>query len=759
MAQALETGALKAQQREQVNQADLLEVTPTPPAESALPRVDLLWLSRSLVSRASARGRLTGREVDSLERMLEKDGSPQMHMALVARVFSGLKLRPPRWRTEPSTIDLPALAFSPVTGFQLIYGKAADDAWLVEENAGLLRIGEWPEGTVFTSAHAQDEVPESETAIALFNSVFWKDRSWLYQAGLASLTASILALATSLYSMQVYDRVISTGGIPTLIVLSIGVFISTIIELFAKSARSVIIDRAVTGIDTKFALGVFDRMLKVRLDQMPPAVGTFAAQVRGFETVRGFKVASTLYMVTDAPFALFFLFVIFLLGGPLMAAVPAVALSIAVIVGFMFRRAVQEHSRQETLVGNRRQGLLVETIHGAETLKGLGSGWRMFGRWNELSRQTIGETMQVKKLNDQAGFLSAWIQQVSYVSLVAMGAYLATSGSDLTIGSIIACSIVSGRVLTPINMLPGLMSQWGHARVALSNLENLFALERDNHACESPLVPESLSGKFTLKDVEYSYSPTQLALAVKQLSIEPGERVAILGSTGAGKSTLLKLLAGVFKAERGQVLLDGLDIQQVAADRRAELVGYLPQHNKLFSGTLRENLLLGLPSVDDARILEMAERTGLSSLIGSRPEGLNLRIAEGGAGLSGGQAQLVAITRLLLASPSVWLMDEPTASLDDVTEEKSLAALREHVGKKQTLVVVTHKMKLLELVDRVIVLTPQGVALDGPRDGVLERLRRPANAEGKPARPSVVVAKKGSAATAPAAGDAGGKRV
>ncbi|MBN4051787.1 ATP-binding cassette domain-containing protein [Parvibaculum lavamentivorans] len=687
----------------------------------------LEWFTSALVSYTSARGRLSKQEFWKFSQALE---SPEGTVVFrtIGRLFLQLGLKQATWRSGPSETLLPMVSVSPNIGLSIIYGLSPAGEWLVESMSGRQKLTEWPEGAAFTSAHAKEVMDETQTADALFRKIFTTDRSWLWQAGLASLIASVLALATSLYTMQVYDRVISTGGIPTLVVLSVGVVISIFIELGIKVARATIINRATQNIDLDFASGVFNRMLNVRLDQFPANVGTLAAQVRGFEVVRGFKVAATLYFLTDAPFALFFLVVIFMLGGPYVAAVPTVALVVALAIGASFKASIRKHSKQETLVGNRRQGLLIETINCAETLKGSGAGWKMLGRWNELSSQTIDETMQIKHLNDLAGFLSGWIQQVSYVSLVATGAWLATSGSDLTIGSIIACSIISGRVLTPINMLPGLMSQWGHAQVSMENLERLFELEKDNHNTRMAISPETIAGAITMMDVEFSYPDMQPVVVVNSLHIAAGEKVAVLGTTGAGKSTFLKLCAGLYKPGHGGVFLDGLDLQQVSAERRADAIGYLAQRSGMFSGTLRDNLLLGLPACSDEEVLSVCEATGLDALVRARPEGLDMRISEGGTGLSGGQSQLAAITRLMLARPEVWLLDEPTAALDEASEDRVLAALKQKIASGQTAIIVTHRMKMLDLVDRIIILTPQGIALDGPKEAVVDHLMKASTA-------------------------------
>ncbi|AMS13798.1 hypothetical protein A3218_05615 [Pseudomonas chlororaphis] len=689
---------------------------------------ELIWLGRRLISATSCKDTFNKRERQRLCALAggQEDGAAAN---AVVELCKCLGLDTAHWHSGLEGVDLPAVALLAGRGYRFVYGQASDGAWLAEGPEGRERFTNWPDGTSFLCVRMLETAAGTSTAKDMFNTIFRADRSWIVQAALASTLASILVLATSLYSMQVYDRVIAQGGVSTLIVLSVGVLIAIAIEFFIKVARSSIVDRAVNSIDVACAQSVFAQMLSVRLDQFPASVGTFAAQVKGFESVRGFKVALLLYLATDAPFALFFLFVMFLLAGSAIIIVPAISFCVALAIGISFKRAIQKHSTRMDLVGNRRQGLLVETIQGAELLKSSGGAWRMQGRWNSLSQQAGHESMQVKKLNDFASYCTATIQQVSYVGLIATGAYVATTTNALSTGAIIACSIISGRVLTPVNQIPGLLVQWAHARVAMDSLEKLFSLQKDNHGVANPLAPEVISSALEARNVEFSYQGQPSAPSIS-LRVSPGERVAILGGIGAGKSTLLKLLAGLVKPAKGQVLLGGLDIQQIALERRAEIVGYLPQTTRLISGTLRDNLTFGMPHVADELVLAAAELSGLASVLASRPEGLDLRISEGGEGLSGGQKQLVSLTRVLLAKPQLWLLDEPTASMDDASEERCIRALQGAIQTGQTLILVTHKLALLELVDRIIVLSPQGVALDGPREAVLAHLKQRASQAG-----------------------------
>jgi len=700
----------------------------SPTRDTSFSHAGLMWLSQQLVSAGVTDYRLLSRDSVTLVRHFLSEDTPDFHQAALLELFEKLNIEAGDWTTEPAFIALPAVALIPDHGYAFVYAAGGPGEWMVETPAGRRQYGSWPAGTLFLPASPAVKKAASQTAEELFATILRKDRAWVPLAAVATTLSSILLLATSLYSMQIYDRVIGQGGLSTLIVLTVGVIIAIFVELGLKFARSAIMDRAINAIDVDASVSVYARLLSVRLDQMPPSVGTLAAQVRGFETVRAFALARIIYLATDLPFAIFFLLIIWMIGGFAVALVPAVAFVIAAAGGLSLRRAIAEHATNEMSVANMRQGVLVETIQSAESVKAAGAGWLLQGRWNSLSRKSANESMKLKQLNDHAAHFSALMQQLSYVFLVATGAYLAVDGRTMTVGAIIACSIVSGRVLGPVAALPGLLVQWGNAKISLDHLEKLFELERDNHDILQSLSPTFVQGKLEVRNVEFAWRGQTTPFALNGFTVQPGERVGVIGSVGSGKSTLLKLFAGVIKASKGVVCLDGMDVQHIAADRRSELIGYLPQTTRLISGTLRQNLTLGLPYVAEDVLMAAIQATGLAEQIAGRPEGLDVRISEGGEGLSGGQKQLVALTRLLLCQSSLWLLDEPTSSMDEGTEERCLMALKQKVRSGQTLVLVTHKASLLDLVNRLVVLTPQGIALDGPKDKVLDALRQRAAA-------------------------------
>lgn len=572
------------------------------------------------------------------------------------------------------------------------------------------------------------DTPSATSARALFRNALLACRGIFAQAAAASLLANTLALAAALYSMQVYDRVIPTQGLATLQVLTIGVLIAVVLELVVKFARAHVLETAVKGMDLELSHAIFARLLGIRMDQFPASVGTLSAQLRSYEMIRRFASSATLYLVVDTPFALLFLAVIALLAGVKMAAIPVAFFVLALVIGLFYRHRIARHAETGNAAANHKLGLLVETVESAESIKAAGSSARQLDRWNALSRQSVDDDVQIQRYSEQASYLAAFMQQTSYILLVAFGAWIASTSTDLTTGGLIACAILSGRVLGPIAALPGLIVQWAHARAALDSLEKVFALQSDNHAVAQPLTPERIRGEWRIENLKFAYPGRPRPLTLPLTVIRPGEKVALLGPIGSGKTTLLKLMAGLFAPGEGQVLLDGLDIQQIDRAQLSARLGYLPQDVKLLAGSLRDNLTAGLSDIDEPALLDTSRATGLDQLIASHPQGLDMPIFEGGSGVSGGQKQLVALTRLLLSKPHAWLLDEPTAAMDEATEARALAALRQAIRPEQTLILVTHKPVLLGLVDRLILLLPGGGVMDGPKAVVLERLRQNAAA-------------------------------
>ena len=645
----------------------------------------------------------------------------------------------PRWieaaALEPS--QLPCLVHHPVHGWGVVHSFNAQQQWVLD-------IWETTAQAWTEHAHAQLQgaalakvqctAPWQLGRSRIWHQIlteFAQEKSALLQAALTGAMINLVALASSLYSMQVYDRVVPTGASQTLWVLTLGVIAATAFELLAKWTRSSLYDHVIDQVDRKLARSVYAKFLSIRLDQMPTRVGALAGQLRGYETVRQFLSSIVTHTLVDAPFALLFTACLVAIGGWL-AVIPLCFLALSVVVGLWSRRRMEALSQGTQQASHIKTGLLVESIEGAEVIKSGQSGWRMLSRWTEASDQSRRDDSRMRKLGEHNLYLINAMQQLAYVALVASGALMVSKG-ELSMGALIACSILSSRILAPVAQLPSQISQWAQAKMALQSLDQLWQLQDDHAGLDQPLVPDTLHGHYQLQDVVFAHGQ-QKALSIPRLDIAAGQKIGILGPVGSGKTTLLRLLSGMYKPQHGAITLDGIDLSHISKPLLSEHLGYLPQDGRLFAGSLRENLILGLPDPGDSAILAAAQETGLlASVIQPHPQGLSQAIHEGGTGLSGGQRQLVNLTRVLLRHPRIWLLDEPTASMDSAHEHRVIQTLRRHIGAQDSVCIVTHKTELLQLTERLIVIANHQIVIDGPREQVLAQLGRMQSAAQAPA--------------------------
>jgi ATP-binding cassette subfamily C protein LapB len=653
----------------------------------------------------------------------------------LAIVCQRMGLSKPKLLKQPDRVHLPMLCHTPELGWGVVVDRNPLGLWMVMTPKGPQSVEEEYLKNSVAILHLGPRVDlgfgfgffgKKDDKLTFFSHVqetLHLYRYELMEACLASAFIGFLALATSLFSMQVYDRVIPTRSEYTLVILSIGVLLSILIELAMKFARSHIMDYVIVGLDNRLSREIFNRLLQLRVDQIPASVGSLAGQMRGYEQVRGFYTASTLFTLIDLPLAFIFIVIIMLVASPWVAVVPLIFSGIALFIGFSIRKKIMSQAKEGAALSNMKTGLLVEAVEGIETIKAGAGGWNFLSRWIGVNSKTIESDLKMRGATDSVGYFAATVQQVSYAALVVTGSLVVMQG-HMTMGALIASSILSGRILAPIMAIPGLLVQHAHAQAALEGLEKLYTLKTDHHGTDRPLVPSKLHGHYVLSDIKFAYGDNPAALLVPKLEIRPQERIAILGPIGAGKSTLLRLLSGMYHPQEGRVLLDNLDLSHINRQVVSQYVGYLQQDHRLFQGTLRENLLIGLPDPGDDALLAAMRRTGMDRFVASHPKGLDRAIMEGGKGLSGGQKQLVAFTRLVLCSPSIMLLDEPTATMDDEQESRCLRVLAQAAQEGKGMVIVTHKPSVLPLVTRIIVIVGNSIVLDGPRDVVLQQLQQ-----------------------------------
>jgi ATP-binding cassette, subfamily C, bacterial LapB len=618
---------------------------------------------------------------------------------------------------------LPNIAFIPNIGIRVVIDYIEGNGYKTIGVNGIEFYLSFPKNTKFLSFEAiTNKTKKFINAKEMFIKIALKQKKFIIFAIVATLSINFLALGTSFFSMQVYDRVVPTGGISTLIALIIGVFIAILLESILKIAKASILDLATKNMDKEYSHSIFNRFLDIRCDALPKSVGTLSSQIQSYSFVRSYIATFSLYILVDLPFSLIFLVVIMLLGGFDMGIIVVIFFLISAILGILFKKRIENLSKLSSMASNQKLGILVESIENAEKIKSSGAKWSVLQKWNRINDEAIEDELRIKFLGEIVTYLTTFFQQICYVSLVGFGAYLITQDNKITMGSLIAITILSSRVLSPISMLPNILTQWGRALISVEDLNSLFEKETDNHGMQNPLYPHLNKADLKCSNMKFGYTTENTNLSINNLEINEGEKVAILGVIGSGKSTLLRILAGIYATQEGTITLDSVDMTKISRDLLSKEIGYLSQSPALISGTLRDNLSYGILQLTDENIIETAKKTSLINLINSLPSGLDTIVPEGGESVSGGQKQLIAITRLILQNPKIWLLDEPTANVDEGTERFLLNTLKNNISEKQTLVVVTHKPSVLELVNRIMVLTPNGIAMDGEKQKVIQTL-------------------------------------
>lgn len=549
----------------------------------------------------------------------------------------------------------------------------------------------------------------------------WRYRRYYRSAAIATLLVNILTLASIFFTMNVYDRVVPNQAFVTLWSLAIGVITAMLFEAFARYIRAHLIDVAGKKADLVLGTLLFRQMLSIKMEHKPASSGSFANQLREFESVRDFAASATLSAIADIPFVLFFIGIIFTIGGYL-GFVPLILLpiilTISIIIQWPLAKTMKENLRETSL----KQGVLIESIEGMETLKAVGGDSYMQRRWENFSALASETSMKSRRLSAMATGCFAFFQQIQTVIIVIVGVYLISAG-DMTQGALIGTVMLASRATAPLGQIVGLAVRFQQAKAALESLNGLMAKPVDRDERIDYLPSPELSGNVAMSEVEFAYPPPPMQPAIPVLkkiniTINRGERVAILGKIGSGKSTLLRVLARLFTPSAGQIFADGLDVTQIDPADWRKHVGFVSQDPRLFYGSLRENIMIGTPDATSKEFLRVLKLTGLDQIAAKHPMGINLPIGEMGEGLSGGQRQLVSLARSLIARPAVLLLDEPTSSMDMQTENKFIEHLKTATDD-QTLVVVTHRPSMLALVDRVIVIDEGKVVADGPKDHVM----------------------------------------
>lgn len=537
----------------------------------------------------------------------------------------------------------------------------------------------------------------------------------------ASLLINLFALASPMFMMNVYDRVVPNNAEETLWVLALGITIVYLFDIMMKMLRGYFIDIAGKKTDIRVSAAIFERVMGLKMEARPASVGAFANNLREFEAVRDFITSATITTLIDLPFIFLFLIVISLIGGPLVL-VPIIAIPIIMIFGLLMQRPLQQAAENTYKASAQKNATLIESLSGMETVKFLGAEGPLQRKWEKAVAHIAGWGAKSRLLSSTTVNFAAVVTQLTTVATVIFGVYLIIEG-ELTMGGLIATVILTGRAMAPMGQIANLSTRYFQSKTALNSLNDIMKMPVERPENSNFLSRPQLSGNIEFEDVGFTY-PNADNPSLKGISfrIKQGDKIGIIGRIGSGKTTINKLIQGMYHATEGAVRVDGTDIRQIdPADVRRN-IGYVPQDIVLFFGSVRDNITYGAPYVDDKAILKAAQLAGVTNFVDLHPMGFDMPVGERGELLSGGQRQAIAVARALLLDPSILLLDEPSNSMDNTSEETVRKNLKQLMQEK-TVIIVTHRASLLDLVNRLIIVDNGRLVADGPKEQVLEALR------------------------------------
>lgn len=569
----------------------------------------------------------------------------------------------------------------------------------------------------FTNPDAAD--PE-DSKQDWFWSLVHQNKSIFGMVLLGAVFINLFGLTSPLFIMNVYDRVIPNNAIETGWALGIGALVVFIFDFIMRSLRAYLLDLAGRRIDVIATRRIYDQVLNMRLSERPKSSGAFANMLRDFDSVRDFFTSATITALVDLPFTLFFLFIIYKLGG-VVAFILLGLLAVVVVVGLILQVPLKALVRKATRSSEAKHGMLVETIHGLETIKAIGADGSFRARYGALVGENAAYGQSSRMVSGMASNAATFIQQIASVVIVLAGMYLVADGT-LTVGGLIACVILSGRALAPIGQIANLLTRYHQATGALKTLNGIMAKPVERPTDRNFLHRPDIGGKITFDQVSFEYPGVKRDVLDKiSFTINPGEKVAIIGRIGSGKSTSARLMMGLYEPSSGSILADDTDYRQIdPADLRRSFA-YIAQDVVLFTGSVRDNIAASMPQASEEDILAAAKAAGVHEFVSRHPMGYDAPVGEHGEGLSGGQRQAIALARAMLVKPKVLICDEPTNAMD-VQAEAAFKTYVEKEIKGRTFILITHKHAMLDMVDRLILLDQGRMVMDGPREEVVAAL-------------------------------------
>jgi ATP-binding cassette subfamily C protein LapB len=561
-----------------------------------------------------------------------------------------------------------------------------------------------------------------------FWSEVWKVRKEFWPVLLAALIVNLLALAVPLFTMNVYDRVIPNKAVPTLWVLAIGVALALGFDFTLRLARSQLVDEIGRRLDAKYSQKLFEKVMNLPMAERQGSTGAFAKRVSEYEGVRDFFASTSVVLIVDIGFLLVFLILIAILAGPLVF-VPIAGIAIMLLAGVTLQRRMAGAAMDAQADSSLQHSVLVESIAGIETLKSARAEGQMLGRWRRYAAMSAATQEKMRRLTSVAVNLASISQQAISVGLVIGGFYLFNEG-DITMGAIIAIVMLAGRAMSPIGQFAFLITRARQSMTTLDSLQRMMEATDERQVAARSIVPEIRVGHVELKNASFRYPGSSVdSLSGINLKIEPGERIAIIGRVASGKSTLGRLLCGLYAPTDGEMLVDGLDSRQYHPHQLRDSFRYVGQDADLFSGTVRDNLMLGAARAEDQQLIDAVVRSGADIFLSRDAAGFDRPVGERGALLSGGQRSLLVLARALVSPSKLLFLDEPTGAMDTQTELYFIEKLKTALAKDQALVVSTHRHNMLSICDRLIVIDAGKIIADGPRDQVLGKLAGAAKQE------------------------------
>lgn len=574
---------------------------------------------------------------------------------------------------------------------------------------------------------ASREIPVDSVGEEHFETVFQiikrhalSRKSWISDIILATVMVNVFAVVTSMFAMQVYDRVVPTLAFSTLYTLAMGMLVIYFTDFLLKTFRARLLDDKTSYIDQAVSEEVYDHLMSVQIDRLPNQLGTLTGQISGLESARQFFTSSAVFVLVDFPFTFLFIAMIYAVAGPV-AFVYFAFLVISLLVGVISQKMSQRLIKRMTSKSNEKLGFLVDSIRGLEAIKTFGGKKDAIARWSSLNKEISTFSLAQKRISTTSSTLASTIGQFAYLVAIIFGVHQISEGL-MTQGSMIAVSILGGRILGPAGQAVNHIIQFETTRQTMELINGLLKLPREQVSVETPVMPMHRVGKIALRDVIFTYQGQEAPqLQIPELDIHAGERIALLGSIGSGKSTLIKLLARLYRPAQGNIKVDGIDLWQIDEYFLKNNFGYHSQSPELFKGTLKENLMFGR-SHSDKHLISVVNDLGIDQIADQSNKGLDRSISEGGAGLSGGQRQMISLARVLIGGKNVWIFDEPTASLDNYSQELFVKGLKSRIRSDDILIFSTHNIKLaMELSNRVIVMENGKISKDAPTSSVQVR--------------------------------------